>query len=128
MSTYPEHDKLSAIHEKSQAIGEFLEWLEGQGVKLCRYQDEFETRDVYVHRDTGERKARLREPEGVEALRWLPTGETKDVKVGEGFHIVVDRVEVLMAEFFGVDLAKLDAEKRQMLDELRKAAALEAAK
>ena len=24
---YPEHEKLSAIQEKSQAIGEFIEWL-----------------------------------------------------------------------------------------------------
>lgn len=122
MSEYPEHDKLTQVREQSQAIGEFLEWLEGRGVNLCRYQDEFETRDVYVHRDTGERKARLREPEGVEALRWLPTGETKDVKVGEGFHIVTERMENLLAEFFGIDQAKLDTEKRQMLAELRQMA------
>lgn len=25
---YPEHDKLSAIKDKSQSIGEFLEWLD----------------------------------------------------------------------------------------------------
>lgn len=25
--TYPEHDKLSAIADQSQAIGEFMEWL-----------------------------------------------------------------------------------------------------
>jgi hypothetical protein len=27
MSKYPEHDKLRAIKDKSQAIGEFLQWL-----------------------------------------------------------------------------------------------------
>jgi hypothetical protein len=40
MSDYPEHDKLRAIHEQSQAIGEFLDWLRspvdegGKGVHL----------------------------------------------------------------------------------------------
>ncbi len=29
MPDYPEHEKLEAVAEKSQLIGEFLEWLEG---------------------------------------------------------------------------------------------------
>ena len=28
MNKYPEHEKLSAVQEKSQAIREFLEWLD----------------------------------------------------------------------------------------------------
>lgn len=37
MADYPEHEKLRAISEKSQAIGEFIEWLaEDQGIQLCR--------------------------------------------------------------------------------------------
>ena len=31
MSAYPEHDKLRAIQTQSQAIGEFLAWLEDGG-------------------------------------------------------------------------------------------------
>ena len=37
MSDYPEHEKLEKIAATSQAIGEFLEWLEEQGVVLCRF-------------------------------------------------------------------------------------------
>jgi len=37
MSDYPEHDKLSAVAEQTQAIGEFVEWLEGKGIFLARY-------------------------------------------------------------------------------------------
>jgi len=122
MSKYPEHDKLTEVREQSQAIGEFLEWLEGQGVKLCRYQVQFETWSIYVHRDTGERWARSTEPQGVDALHWLPTGETKDVTVDEGFRLVTERVENLLAAFFDIDLANLEAEKRQMLAELRQMA------
>lgn len=30
MSEYPEHDRLKLISDKSQAIGEFLDWLEAE--------------------------------------------------------------------------------------------------
>jgi len=39
MSDYPEHDKLSAVAEQTQAIGEFMEWLEGKGAFLAHYVD-----------------------------------------------------------------------------------------
>jgi hypothetical protein len=32
---FPEHDKLRTIKDKSQTIGEFLEWCEGQSFELC---------------------------------------------------------------------------------------------
>lgn len=31
MSDYPEHDRLSAIKDESQAQGEFLQWLSDEG-------------------------------------------------------------------------------------------------
>jgi hypothetical protein len=37
MSDYPEHDKLREVAEQTQAIGEFIEWLEGKGIFLARY-------------------------------------------------------------------------------------------
>jgi len=42
MSHHPEHEKLATIQDKSQVIGEFLEWLPTQGVHLCtfHYQDD----------------------------------------------------------------------------------------
>ena len=39
MSDYPEHDKLREVAEQTQAIGEFIEWLEGKGIFLARYVD-----------------------------------------------------------------------------------------
>ena len=44
---YPEHDKLAKIRDKSQAIGEFLEWLQEKGIHLGRYVDDYST-----HMDT----------------------------------------------------------------------------
>lgn len=37
MSNYPEHDKLVAINDQTQAIGEFVEWCEDQGIELVRH-------------------------------------------------------------------------------------------
>ena len=36
--TYPEHDKLKAIRDKSQVIGEFLEWCETKGLLLGMWE------------------------------------------------------------------------------------------
>ena len=71
MSQYPEHDKLGAVSEASQAIGEFLD---NCGYTLCKPEGNF------FH------------PKGI------PT---------------------ILAEYFGIDQKKLEAEKRQVLDEIR---------
>lgn len=39
----PEHEKLSAIADKSQAIGEFLQWLEDRGISLAAYANKGDT-------------------------------------------------------------------------------------
>lgn len=37
MSTLTEHQKLHAVKAQSQAIGQFLEWLQGRGTELADY-------------------------------------------------------------------------------------------
>ena len=37
VSKYPELDKLSALKGKTQALGEFLDWLNQQGLIISRY-------------------------------------------------------------------------------------------
>ena len=37
MPDYPEHEKLKEIANTSQVIGEFLEWLDEQGILLCKF-------------------------------------------------------------------------------------------
>lgn len=39
MARWPEHEKLKAISDKSQAVGEFLEWLDTKGIRLCALKD-----------------------------------------------------------------------------------------
>jgi len=40
MSEYPEHDKLVQVRDKSQAIGEFLDWLQNErDIVLAEYHE-----------------------------------------------------------------------------------------
>lgn len=78
---YPEHEKLGKINTKSQAIGEFMEWLQTEkGVRLAHYP------------------------------------ETKPDELWP-WHVPTEK---LLAEFFGIDLKKLEEEKQDMLDKFRK--------
>ena len=81
---YPESDKLVKIQKFSQKIGEFMEWLEGQGIHLAKYDE-------------------------------------------SGHHLWPEPLNIQnrLADFFDIDLEKLEAEKRHMLDELRRLNELE---
>lgn len=74
---YPEHAKLKAIVDKSQVIGEFMDWLSDKGIHLAEW--------------------------GKHELFSINTP-----------------IRDLLAEFFGIDQKKLDAEKDAMLEEQRR--------
>jgi hypothetical protein len=79
---YPEHDKLSAIREESQTIGEFLDTC---GYALCEYQES---------------------PILSDYDEYLP---------------VRGSIQDILAHYFCIDQNKIEAEKRAMLGDLRKA-------
>jgi len=98
---YPEHDKLKKVQDESQAIGEFLEWLQsgeaddpkyGRSVFLAASRINTEAR----HLDEGE---------------W----ELSDTYIDPFPHTT----ETLLAKFFEIDLEKLEDEKRRMLEYIR---------
>jgi len=39
MSDYPEHEKLKAVKDRSQAIGEFIEWLGDNDMAVCEWTE-----------------------------------------------------------------------------------------
>lgn len=84
MSEYPEHDKLQAISDKSQTIGEFLDWV--------RFEKDFILADRSVEDDD---------------MLWPASYNITE----------------LLAEFFDINLDKIEAEKRAMLDHIRSAQA-----
>ena len=96
----PEHEKLEKVKEASQTIGEFLDWLKTtRGTQLSK---------LHKHDELCGR-----------IYKW---GEGKDCGLTEE-HYQPDYTSThnLLAEYFGIDLQKLEQEKQAMLDELRKA-------
>ncbi len=101
----PELDRLGAVKDKSQAIGEFIDWL------------------------TSEKKVHLGSPhehgptcrgwdEGRD--RYAPRGEDRcECSTGE-FIPLNTSIEKLLAEFFEIDLKKVEKERQAILDHIRK--------
>ncbi len=88
MSAYPEHEKMKEISDQSQAIGAFLEWLQGErGASLLVLDDC---------------------PSGSLAETW---GDRRSD------YRPAPHTEKLLAEYFEIDLNKIENEKRAMLDE-----------
>lgn len=75
--SYPECEKLAEIHDKSQVIGEFLDWLNSEGIYLCE-------------------------------------------EISEKLFPIRDTIEFLLADFFGIDMKKVEEERQSMLDDIRK--------
>ncbi len=86
MNEFPEHVRLSKIKDLSQPVGEFLEWLKGRGIHLFRYEDA-------VYSDEGRLLTRI------------------DGKTAQ--HIVPVHASTceLLADFFEIDLLKLEEER-----------------
>jgi len=86
----PECEKMQAVQGKSQAIGEFLDWLTStKGVSLMV---------DYTPTDDEE------DAEGMPYPDYVP------LRMG---------TEKLLAEFFGIDLKKVEEERQAMLAQLR---------
>lgn len=94
---YPEHQKLQAVKDKSQAIYDFIEWLNQKGYHICEKVNTIEN-------EVGK----------------LDDDEKENWKIGWDWMQANLPMEKTLAEFFGIDLNKIENEKRAMLDLLRK--------
>ena len=93
MSTkYPEHEKLQAIAMLSQAVGEFLDWAGEKGMVLAVWEP---------------RQKRM------------VSGRFGHNRIEQRMYPAQASTRQLLAEFFDIDEAKIEAEKRAMLDEIR---------
>ena len=94
---YPECDKIVAAHDKSQVIGEFLDWLKSRGIRLGQWKPT--PSELVLNRMTGKR---------------IPADDE------ETFVEYFTSKEKILAEFFGIDLNKVEEERRAMLESIRK--------
>jgi hypothetical protein len=86
---YPEHAKLMAVRDRSQAVGEFLDWLQHeQGYSICEWSERVEEDDEHEYRPAG----------------WV------------NLHRPIDS---WLAQFYQINPVRLEEEKRAMLDAQR---------
>lgn len=114
MSTYPEHDKLRAIADKSQVCGEFIDWLHESGIQFAVYHAHSDACDLHTNDCPGAAYSDGTNPP--ECRREFHCGLREDVLCP-----CFTSTTRLLAEFFEIDEAKLEREKRAMLDKLRAA-------
>ncbi len=90
MAEYPEHEKMKAVKVESQAIGGFIEWLGEQGLELAK----FHKCGKGCNRD-----CRREENGTLESHRY--------------------NIQSILAQYFEIDLDKIEQEKRAMLATVR---------
>jgi hypothetical protein len=91
----PECERLVKVAPYSQKIGEFLDWLDERGITLARPHDH--TEECY-------------DSEGYRAC---------GVRSGDLDYYYCSK-EKLFAEFFEIDLNKVEEERRNLMEELRR--------
>ena len=96
MNKYPELEKMSSIKEKSQELGLFIEWL------LHRYT--LAEWNANIH-------AKLVDKETGNEDYW---GE-----ILMPIHVGDNKINEILAEYFGIDLDKAEAERMEILKELQ---------
>ena len=123
--SYPEHEKMKKVVDRSQAIGEFLEWLRStKRVHLHVWLDE---QTEYEADCPGEWSYTCEDGRAISVVG-TNKGEcekcdgTGKVTVREpGWYPIGTPTTELLAEFYDIDLKKIDAEKDQMLADIRAA-------
>lgn len=96
---YPEHEKLEKVKEQSQTIGEFLEWMnEEKGIVACRWHEmQTESKD---------------DPDGPSSIN--PSGKITYTEPARYLPANYN-IQMLLAEYFEIDLDVIEQEKRAML-------------
>jgi hypothetical protein len=116
MSDYPEHDKLSAIQDESQLIGEFIET---GGYILARYREAGDNgQPPYVWHP---RRRKAEAPTMSDYIDGLAMRNPDYESWGESLAPVGLPITQILADYFKIDLRKIEDEKRAMLDQLRAA-------
>ena len=153
MGDYPESKRLAAAAEQTQVIGEFIDWLQGQGVQLMIYREDLEdhrptdpecevsfnsddVRPCDQVRDNGDGDhVKPRAWWRRHCLHWQDTEHPAEGDGKEGTccrcgkereHVITTRgwvheqrgAEQLLADWAGIDLKKVEAERRRMLASL----------
>lgn len=149
MADYPEHEKLTALGGDNQTIGDFLEWLfHEQGIRFTRFDDKYDERrcsrpdrmtpnevdSINGLRELSAAFSGTEPPDPLSPSMDLIHDRDCDECGGTGWVMFTSgqdwveasppgwgsRTEKWLALYFDIDQKKIEAEKQQMLAELRR--------
>lgn len=109
----PECDRMLAVADESQRIGDFLDWLEQQGMQLTRWAERTETLSESCSRCSrclGEFR---------NCRRCGGSGSVEVTRSRQGFEPDPRGFEQLLADYYSIDLRKIESERRAILASLR---------
>lgn len=123
----PELDKMHAVKDKSQVLGEFLDiFLNEKGITLCTMVKAGDNGEPKYRWKKGVKKAKLdglktkdREPSFKDVFNKDAEHNPDYVVWSEGYAPIHTSVEKLLAEFFEIDLNKIENERRAILAHIR---------
>jgi hypothetical protein len=122
----PTLEKMAAVRETSQGIGEFLDWLhESQSLHLMAYRtDQIDTRPCpgdggWLGDPCDDGVMYLGKPNERDCTNCDGKGYI-EVKV-EGWVEDPRSIEQLLADYFEIDLKAVEKERRALLEEIRRA-------
>lgn len=139
MTDYPEHEKLKQVTAYSQRVGEFLDWLSSQGVHLMKWTTFHEPVECWQCAGNDNHKGMILEqitgpiikedplqPDRASKSQWVTCPNCNGTQFDPERTSDVEQwaperrgIQQLLADYFEIDLAKIDAEKEAMLIALR---------
>ena len=109
----PECDKLAKISKQSQTVGEFLEWLQNKGIVSCMSLDNYKEK-LYNDYNLGKLTAEEHDD--------LIDDIDAELKYSNKDHAYIPQplnTEKILAEFFNIDLKKVEEEKKAIVESLK---------
>ena len=123
----PTLEKIKVVHEQSQAIGEFLEWLQGKHIALCEYRDtkrpvcpKCEAKTVRIRDFTlmGGNSRGYSDPKNSERVCKTCLGDGYLVEPS-GYYPTGETIDNLLHLYFGIDTKEEERERRAVLDYIK---------
>lgn len=120
-------DKMHAVKDKSQSIGEFLDlFLPEQGITLCTFREAGNNGEPPRRWKRGVKKAKLdglptsrREPRIADVLNEDAEQNPEYCEWPDEYLPVHKSIEQLLADYFEIDLKVVENERRAILESLR---------
>lgn len=117
---FPEHERLSAVSEISNQIGQFLDWMGEQGIHRMIWFDSEEV-EVCFDCDQGFKTIQFGRNKG-NKIRCTTCGGLGERTVSvKRWQREERNIQQLLADYFEIDLKKLAEEKDEMLNQIRQA-------